>query len=121
MRLAIREFVVKMIWKADIDSITIAVESIDFLVDYGASFNCVRGRTRAFYRIDKLPDLGQVEQCRVTLYQNIDAGRVIPNWLVNRKASANESRSDDHRRCFVSNTSISIHVNRYARRRYLKP
>ena len=50
-----REFIVKMIWKADEAGVTLAFESVDLDVDYGVSLNTVRGRTRALYRIENLP------------------------------------------------------------------
>ena len=80
-----REFVVRQIWMSDIDGITICAESTDAKVDYGASFKTVRASMRALYRIENLPDQGQIKQCRVTFYQYLDAGGSIPTWIVNSK------------------------------------
>ena len=82
-----REFVVKMIWKSIEAGVNIAFESVDtaVVVDYGTSFNTVRARSRGFYRIENLPDRGQVKQCRCTLYQNIDAGGIVPTRVMNLK------------------------------------
>ena len=80
-----REFVVKMIWKADEAGITVAFESVDLDVDYGVSLRTFRGFTRALYRIENLQGRGQVMQCRCTIYLKVDAGGVIPTSLMNRR------------------------------------
>ena len=42
-----RELILRFVWKSDEGSVTIPVESVDVMVDYGASINTVRARTRA--------------------------------------------------------------------------
>ena len=74
-----------MIWKSDEAGVTIAVESVDLAVNYGSSFNAIRARTRGFYRIENLPNRGQVKQCRCTFYQNLDAGGIVPTSVMNLK------------------------------------
>ena len=80
-----REFVVRLVWKSDEDGVTIAVESIDEQVDYGAKMNTVRAHTQSFYRFHRLLALGDVQQCRVTCYNYLDAGGRMPTALLNRR------------------------------------
>ena len=75
-----REYVVRMVWNShENGSVSIAVENVDddYKVDYGTSFKTVRGHTRCLYRIENLPDLGQVKQCKTILYHYLDAGGII--------------------------------------------
>ena len=42
-------------------------------------------RRRALWVVKNLSKRGSVKQCRVTLYQYIDAGGILPVWLINHK------------------------------------
>ena len=80
-----REFVLRDVFKVEANcDVMVAIESVDINVEYGASFKSVRGFTRALWRIVNISDRDRVKQCRVTVYQFIDAGGSIPTWLVNR-------------------------------------
>ena len=80
-----REYVVKYVWRSSEAGVAIAFESVDLPVDYGSSLNTVRGRTRGLYRIENLPDRGQVKQCRCTFYHFTNLCGVILTTLMNRK------------------------------------
>ncbi|GMH79820.1 hypothetical protein TrLO_g13491 [Triparma laevis f. longispina] len=82
-----REFVVRIIWKAEETRILVAVESVDDKVDYGGlSKSTTRGFTRAVWEVYDLPERGGARQCHITLSQKMDAGGSIPTWLVDKKA-----------------------------------
>ena len=77
-----REFVFKMILKTEADSITIAVESIDLDVDYGAHFKTERVLKRSFYRIANLSsDQSHVRQSKITLYRILYLGSSFASVL----------------------------------------
>ncbi|GMH76095.1 hypothetical protein TL16_g06968 [Triparma laevis f. inornata] len=86
--LANREFVAKQVWKTEENLVYIVYESIDDEVDYGVNMKTVRGSTRGFYRIEDLPDVGGVKQCRVTFIIQADAGGIVPAYLVDQKIPA---------------------------------
>ncbi|GMI07839.1 hypothetical protein TrLO_g11582 [Triparma laevis f. longispina] len=59
-----REFIAQMICKSELNgSVTIAIESVDENVDYGASFRKTRGLTRGLWKMENLDDLNGVHQC----------------------------------------------------------
>ncbi|GMH47290.1 hypothetical protein TL16_g00027 [Triparma laevis f. inornata] len=80
-----RELVYRMIWKSEEGKVLVAIESVDDDVDYGTTLRKVRGLTRCLCQIENLPDIYEVKQCRVTLVQQVDAGRSIPAWVVAKK------------------------------------
>ena len=78
-----REFVFRQVWKSDEGKVSIAIESIDKLVDYGRSKSRrVRGSVRAFWLMENL-SLSQgsrdnVAKCKITFVQQVDVAGVIP-------------------------------------------
>jgi hypothetical protein len=80
-----REFVYRMIWKSEEGKAVVAFEPVDNEVDYGAALRTMRGSTRGFWLMENLPLRGGAKQCRVTFVTQLDAGGVIPTWLVDKK------------------------------------
>jgi hypothetical protein len=84
-----REFVVRQICKPinRDGSYTIITESDDKSVDYGSTFNMVRGKSMAIFNAKNIKSTteGTFSQCEVTLYQKLDAGGLIPASIVNSK------------------------------------
>lgn len=80
-----REFIFRMVWKSDERGVLIAFEPVDDEVDYGIKRRRTRGTTTGLWRIENLPARFGSRQSRVTLVQRLDAGGIIPSWLVNKK------------------------------------
>ena len=85
-----REFVFRQVWKSEEGKVSIAIESIDKLVDFGKSKpRRVRGSVRAFWLMENL-SLSQgsrdnVAKCKITFVQQVDVAGAIPKWIVNKK------------------------------------
>ncbi|GMH58858.1 hypothetical protein TrLO_g8001 [Triparma laevis f. longispina] len=103
-RLDDREFVFRMIWKSEMRRVMIALESVRDEVDYGMSFKKTRGFVRSTWLFEDLPERGGVKQCRATFVTQLDAGGIIPIWVVDKKvpvqlgavhALADEFRQDE--------------------------
>ena len=80
-----REWVARQIWKSEQGKVFIAFESTDDKVDYGMSLRKVRGLVRGIYCIEQIADRRGANQSRVTIVQRIDAGGVIPTWVMDKK------------------------------------
>ncbi|GMH54393.1 hypothetical protein TL16_g01661 [Triparma laevis f. inornata] len=80
-----REFLFRMIWRSEEGKVMVAFESVGDEVDYGVKLKKVRAFTRALWQIEDLPVRGGAKQCRVTHVLQVDAGGVIPTWLVDKK------------------------------------
>ncbi|GMI09498.1 hypothetical protein TrVE_jg359 [Triparma verrucosa] len=80
-----REWVARQIWKSEQGKVFIAFESTDDKVDYGMSLRKVRGLVRGVYCIEQIADRRGENQSRVTIVQRIDAGGVIPTWVMDKK------------------------------------
>ena len=63
----------------------VAFESIDNDVDYGVALRTTRAFTRGLYIMENLPVRAGAGQCRVTFVNQVDAGGVIPTWVVDKK------------------------------------
>ena len=71
-----REFVSKIIWKTNKDkSISAGGWPVNDVVDYGVSLGkLVRGESAALMNAKNLESIGGVPQCKITLWQKVDAG-----------------------------------------------
>ena len=82
-----REFVTRQIWYIERKGVfVLACESCDDVVDWGSSYNCVKGFTRVLIkceRLDPLPLTPSHERCKISIYSIIDAGAPVPNWVKN--------------------------------------
>ncbi|GMH56674.1 hypothetical protein TrST_g10865 [Triparma strigata] len=82
-----REFVFRIMWRAEAGRVLIAIESTgdEVSIDYGIKLRATRGFTRGFWLVEDLPLRGGVKQCRATFVTQLDAGGVIPTWVVDSK------------------------------------
>jgi len=77
-----REFVARQVCAADTSGdFLVAADPVDDIIDYGMTIRTVRGIARSLTRITPLG----ISQCRVTIYQYLDAGGVIPRSLMTSK------------------------------------
>ena len=79
----VREFVVRQIWCVEKKgTITIASESCNEKVDWGASYNSIVGFTRILFRCETLTPLTPGgARCKVSIYQVLDGGASLPVWV----------------------------------------
>ncbi|GMI02833.1 hypothetical protein TrVE_jg4749 [Triparma verrucosa] len=81
-----REFVARQIRTADKEGrMMVAIESVNDVVDYGVKLRKTRGFTRGLWIGEDLPSRGGAKQCRVIYIAQLDAGGVIPTWLVDKE------------------------------------
>ena len=84
-----REFVMKYIFRAEDDSVTVGIWPADDVVDYGRNMGkTVRGAIKGLFtakNISKEISIGN--QCKVTHYMKADAGGFLPAALMNLKLS----------------------------------
>ncbi|GMH96230.1 hypothetical protein TrST_g8697 [Triparma strigata] len=85
-----REFVFRILWKVeDSGEVLVAIESVldedHVTVKYGTSHKVVKASVRGLWRLKNVSSRGGASRCEVEFYQRIDAGGVIPTWVVNRK------------------------------------
>jgi len=77
-----REFVGRQVCAMDTNGdLLITYVHVDDVVDYGMSARTVRGSNRAILRFTPVGD----SQCSVTYSLHMDAGGVIPTWVVDKK------------------------------------
>jgi len=77
-----REFVARQVCASDTSGdFLVAADPVDDIIDYGMTIRTVRGIGRCLTRITPLG----ISQCRVTIYQYLDAGGVIPRSLMTSK------------------------------------
>jgi hypothetical protein len=78
-----REFVGRQLLTLEVETgdFLLCAQSVDAECDYGANFRTVRGTITAFVRISSLGDT----QCKVVLYQYLDAGGVVPVKIMESK------------------------------------
>ena len=92
-----REFVSRNVAAEDANGdLIFAIVSVPDVIDYGATFNTVRGDTRAFVRISPISP----SQCAVKLHQYATAGGWIPSRLVSGKMAPTLSLPFDVRQVF---------------------
>ncbi|GMH73670.1 hypothetical protein TrST_g7194 [Triparma strigata] len=85
-----REFVFRILWKVeDSGEVLVAIESVldedHVTVKYGTSHKVVKASVRGLWRLKNVSSRGGASRCEVEFYQRIDAGGVVPTWLVKRK------------------------------------
>ena len=74
-----REFVGRQVCAADTNGdLLVAAVPVDNVIDYGMTTRTVRGVARALMRVTPSGE----SQCKVTYIQYIDAGGVVPTWVV---------------------------------------
>ena len=69
-------------------TIAIAVVSVDDKVDYGGGISygkLVRGQTKAIFTATNVEAKGEIPQCKIELFQYLDAGGHIPVQGDNKK------------------------------------
>jgi hypothetical protein len=74
----------------------------EIVVDYGRRMNAVRGRATGFLRLTPIAGA----QCRLELYQQVDAGGRVPVFVVNSKAGQALSPVADMREQFQRDDEV---------------
>jgi hypothetical protein len=78
-----REFVMRQLLYVDDETgdYVLAQQSVPDKIDYGFKMKAVRGTARVLFRLSPVSE----KQCRVTNYQNLDAGGNIPTAVMESK------------------------------------
>jgi hypothetical protein len=101
-----REFVCRQIIVVDDrdQSLLVASESVDDIVDYGTTIKAVRGFSRAFVRVTPI----SASQCSVAFFQFLDFGGRIPAWVVMMRFSKHLQVISESREQFERDDEIDL-------------